>query len=293
MEFIEHSTVVDLLGLTSLIYNYSKDFTLAENQTIENFVDNLDQTGGSSNLTEARNKALHELSEKSPHGKVIEFISDPETDLQVAITISETNQRITVTFRGSESKSDWYYDLMITKHNLHDDVWVHSGFHTQLTTNNVHTKLITKLKELIDANPSYKVFVTGHSLGAALSTLFGYMISREFSNTDITIVSFASPRVGDSGWKTHFDDTDNLTHYRISNDRDVVTAVPMIGYHHVGINIKLTDNKFEIYKKCDYPWYTYSLFNCWRASDHDCDLYYKRLLKNDWTNQNITLDFFR
>ena len=45
------------------------------------------------------------------HGKIVEFINDPETDLQAAITLSETKKTITVVFRGSESRSDWFYDL--------------------------------------------------------------------------------------------------------------------------------------------------------------------------------------
>ena len=77
-----------------------------------------------------------------------------------------------------------------------------------------------KIQEVIKPNQVILVQVLKDERGqkgAALSTLFGYMISREFSNTDITVVSFASPRVGDNGWKKHFDDADNLTHYRILN----------------------------------------------------------------------------
>lgn len=292
MPFIEHQKVQDLLSLTMLVYDYSKKFTLDENETIETFVEDLEQSGGNLNLSNERQCALKDLSEKSPHGQIVDFISDKETDLQVAVTISETNKRFCVVFRGSESKSDWYYDLMIAKHNLHDDVWVHMGFHTQLTKNNVYNKLLEKINELNKKYPDYEVYVTGHSLGAALSTLFGYMLSREKPKLNVTVVSFASPRVGDYEWKKQFENRENLTHYRITNERDVVTAVPMFYYQHVGINIKLNDKSYNIFSKGEYPWYQYSLFNCWKASDHDCDLYYTRLCKNKWNVNDIDTPFF-
>ena len=280
---INHSEATDLLGLTMLVYDYSNKFKLENNETVESFVENLKGGAEELGLSNERQKALEELSEKSPHGRVVDFISDKETDIQVAITISEVNSRICVVFRGSESSSDWYYDLMITKHNLHDDVWVHKGFHQQLTKNGTYDKLLESVNKLANDNPAYKIYVTGHSLGAALSTLFGYMLSRERPDKEIVVVSFASPRVGDENWKNSFDSKSNLVHYRVTNSRDVVTAIPMIFYKHVGINISLEDDKYEIFSKdCEYPWYRYSLFNCWRVSDHDMDLYYKRLLKNPW-----------
>ena len=39
MPFIEHQKVQDLLSLTMLVYDYSKKFTLDENETIETFVE--------------------------------------------------------------------------------------------------------------------------------------------------------------------------------------------------------------------------------------------------------------
>ena len=203
-KIIHHSDATDLLGLTMLVYDYSKKFKLENDETIESFVQNLKGGAEELGLSDERQKALGELSEKSPHGRVVDFISDEETDIQVAVTLSEVNKRICVVFRGSESSSDWYYDLMITKHNLHDDVWVHKGFYQQLTKNGTYDKLLESIKKLADDYPTYKIYITGHSLGAAFSTLFGYMLSRERSDKDIVVVSFASPIVGNANWKDSF-----------------------------------------------------------------------------------------
>ena len=57
----------------------------------------------------------------------------------------------------------------------------------------------------------------------------------------------------------------------------------MINFKHVGINIALTEDSCEIFTKYDYnQWWKFSLFNCWKVSDHNVDLYYHRLCKNTW-----------
>ena len=278
-----YDDTIDLARLTMLVYEYEKSFTLDNGETLETFVSNLKD--GNLDINETRKQAIFELAQHAPHGKVVKFISDPKTDLQVGVTISEVNKRITVVFRGSESKYDWYYDLSIMKRQLWDDVYVHSGFYNQLHTNNVYEELKNTLVELLKDHPDYQIYVTGHSLGAALSTLFGFEIAHEFNDQNIVIVSFASPRVGNKAFRKTYDEKSNLVHYRISNDRDIVTAAPMIDYHHAGVNISLTDKIMETFFDYDYNgWWKFSLFNCWRVSDHNMDLYYTRLLKHSWDN---------
>ena len=290
--FIKHETVKDLLGLTMLVYDYSKKFTLEEDETIETFVSGLKSNKEemkSLEFSDERSIVLNQLNERSPQGKVVTFISDEETDIQVGVTTSEINKRISVIFRGSESKADWYYDLMIFKtkilDNKYENVQVHSGFHTQLHKNNVYEKLINVVKKLKTKHPDYNIYITGHSLGAALSTLFGFELANEIDNK-VTVVSFASPRIGNPEFRTAFDKKDNLEHYRVSNDRDIVTAGPMINFQHVGTNIALSDDKCEIFKLYDYnTWFKFSLFNCWKVSDHNVDLYYTRLCKFHWNEK--------
>ena len=280
MSLISHKIVCDLAKLTMLVYNYGKNFTIGENKTIESFVNTFQ--GNPLLENSLRNEALEELSKSSPHGKVYNFYDVKSTDLQAGITISETNKRICVVFRGSESKSDWYYDLSVFKTKLHDDVYVHGGFYNQLHLDNTYNKLRNDIQKLIKENPNYDLYITGHSLGAALSTLFGYELSREIVNK-ICVVSFASPRVGNQEFRKEFDKKTNLVHYRITNDRDIVTAAPMFNFQHVGINIALTENKYEVFRDYSYnEWFRFSLFNCWRVSDHDMDLYYRRIEKHVW-----------
>jgi predicted lipase len=283
---IPHDTVVDLLRITMLVYNYGKSFTVDnENETVESFVNKMTKDGSieTVGLTDVRKEALIDIAAHAPTGKVCKFISDEETDVQVGITVNDDDKRICIVFRGSESKKDWYYDLQIFKHNLIDNVWVHSGFYKQLHENGVYNQVLSEVKLLVETYPDYSVYVTGHSLGAALATLCGYSLSCEIEN-QVTIVSFASPRVGNAEWKNVFDKQKNLTHYRVTNDRDIVTAFPMYKYYHVGKTVRLFEDSYSIIvDDSQLHWYDFTLFQCWRAGDHDCDLYYKRLLQHKWS----------
>jgi len=282
---IPHSDVLDLLRITMLVYNYGKTFTVEdENETVETFVSKIKANGqlDSLGLSDARKAALLEIASNSSKGKVCTFISDPDTDVQVGVTLNSADKRICIVFRGSESSKDWFYDLQIRKHNLKGNIWVHSGFYKQLHTNGVYDKLLAKVKQLLGEHPCFSLYVTGHSLGAALATLCGFMLSHELENK-ITVVSFASPRIGNAEWKKAFDEKANLTHYRVTNDRDIVTAFPMYKYHHVGKTVRLFEDSYSIFMDySQFHWYDFTLFQCWRTSDHDCDLYYKRLLQHKW-----------
>jgi hypothetical protein len=283
---IEHNVVLDMLRITMLVYNYGKNIRMdnEEDTNIETFVGNLKAKGEFSqiDMNDTRKKALEEVAEHAPNGKICCFIDDEHTDVQAGVTLSTMNKRISIVFRGSESRSDWYYDLMVTKHQLSDDVYVHKGFHAQLTERGTYDKLKFHVQQLLEKYPDYNVYVTGHSLGGALSTLFGYMIAHEV-NANVTVCSFASPRVGNYKWKESFDAKENLTHYRVSNQRDVITAFPLYRYHHTGENLQLTDTSFLTFAKdAIRGWFDETPFTCWSVSEHDCDLYYKRLCFNKW-----------
>ena len=284
MPIIPHEQVCDFAKLTMLVYEYGNTFVLDNKSTVESFVSSLNDNSHTIK-NESRLKAIQDLSTSSPHGYVHKFYSIDSTDLHVGITVSKSHKRITVVFRGSESKSDWYYDLSVLKTQLHDNVYVHGGFHTQLHGEDMYKNLCEEIFEVMKEHNDYEVFITGHSLGAALSTLFGYELSREekMKESKVTIVSFASPRVGNLEFRKSFDSQENLIHYRVTNNRDAVTAIPMIFFHHVGINIAVSEDECKIYENYSYnTWFRYSLFSCFSISDHNIDLYHERLLKHKW-----------
>lgn len=273
---LNHCDAVDLLTLTMLIYDYAKKFSLKldDNGNVDNISEN-------EKMDKTRKQALLEIESKYPNGKIIEFISDKKTDLQVGITLNETKKRICIIFRGSESITDWYYDAQVMKKQLEDNIYVHQGFYNQLYKNDNYNKITNIVIELLKEHDDYQIYVTGHSLGAALSTLYGYQLSKAI-HQKIIVVSFASPRVGNNDFRFDFDKRENLSHYRFSNQRDIITSIPIFYYHHVGQNIQLFDDGYKFYPNYDYSSISCSLFTCYKVSEHDCELYYKRLLKNEW-----------
>ena len=285
-EIISHNIIIELLRITILVYNYGNDFQLENSeQTIEEFICKINTNSEfckNIKLNDFRKNILYEIDNCNSTSTVYKFISDKETDIQVGITINNKDKRICVIFRGSESLYDWYYDLHIGKHKLNENIMVHSGFYKQLHDTNVYNTLVKEIKYLLEINPNYSIYITGHSLGAALSTLFGYLLSFEIEN-DIIIVSFASPRVGNNEWKISFENKKNIKHYRITNNRDIVTAFPYYDYKHVGHNIRLFENNVSTYYNYqDESWYDFSILRCWCISDHNSELYYKNLLNNKW-----------
>ena len=257
---MEHETVVDMLRLTTLVYKYNDT---SKQQTR---VDEYTRIFGA-------NAEYNSLLVKYPEARVVKFISDSETDVQVGITINESKRRISIVFRGTNSVADWRYNLqtkkMFVKSSLSGDIHIHKGFCQQLFRTNLYYSIFSLLQTLLRQNPEYELFVTGHSAGGALSTLFGYLLSGDMPSQKIQVVSFASPRIGNSAFKRDFESKPFLSHHRVTNRNDIVTAVPLFKYHHVGNKVYIRSQKT-------------SFCCCVNVWDHSTDAYHANLLDTHW-----------
>jgi hypothetical protein len=74
--------------------------------------------------------------------------------------------------------------------------------------------------------------VTGHSLGAALSTLYVAENATVGHAIIPLICTFASPRVGDAVFAAKFDQL-AISSWRIVNELDLVPKLPFLGFQHV------------------------------------------------------------
>ncbi|KAL7541822.1 hypothetical protein ACHAXR_011251 [Thalassiosira sp. AJA248-18] len=176
-------------------------------------------------------------------------------ELVYAVGINPAEERITVVFRGSVTKNDFMTDAKISIVQAPDprkfngtesedmcggDVGVHQGFYDYLfgESNGKPSKYaeITKhVAQLLNENPTrrnYKLYITGHSLGGALATLFGFYAAASTSlPLPVTIVSVASPRVGNIAFARTFAEMESqgkLRHLRIANHKDPVTLGPTV-----------------------------------------------------------------
>lgn len=144
-----------------------------------------------------------------------------------------------VAFRGSEIwRREEHFDIQRILADLKTNIdirlsdWaegerVHSGFKAALE--DVWAVLQPEIEKL--QHQGLKIWLTGHSLGAALATLAADRLP------DVQgLYTFGSPRVGDEEFEAQF----SVHAYRVVNGKDVVTSVPAKDpFRHVGERIHI------------------------------------------------------
>jgi triacylglycerol lipase len=156
---------------------------------------------------------------KSLGYKIVEFFN-----IDGAQAYLLTNGTITVlSFRGTEvtEKSDVLADLKSGKNLEACGGKVHVGFKGEIN------KLWPTISKVLADNPG-NVYVTGHSLGAAMATI----AASRMQDRVTALVTFGSPRVGNA----EFVKSLAVEHYRVQNNCDDVTKVPfkLMGFAHHG-----------------------------------------------------------
>lgn len=218
---------------------------------------------------------MKEFSSFIPLDGIVKFSFSNTRDLQAGITVNHVKKRITLVFRGSESWMDWYHNIIIKQKTLHDKVKVHYGVYMQLHHDYTYCVLKRNILRLYEENKDYRIYITGHSLGGSLATIFSYLFAKEFSQIQVKCITFASPRVGNKEFKHAYTTLPNVSHTRCFTCKDIVPALPCRGYYHVGDVIKLCETKIinEVNKK------DLKLFSKLRnVKEHACSIYAKRLL---------------
>ena len=155
--------------------------------------------------------------------------------------VANNDQFAIVAFRGSEIwKKKEKFDLNKVMADLKADVdirltdWpqggkVHRGFKEALEE--VWLDLLPYIRQL--DGKGCNIWMTGHSLGAALATL----CAGRYGNVQ-AVYTFGSPRVGNDFFKEQY----GVNTYRIVNNDDIVARVPPPGaYRHVG-ELKFIDS---------------------------------------------------
>lgn len=138
--------------------------------------------------------------------EVIEHIWDEETDTRMIVV--DVNDRIILAFRGTSSKQNMKTDISVVTATLLNGIptklsvqnklrqnteWlrskVHKGF---LAAYPSISERVLSIVEMLYSDQSRPIFLTGHSLGGALTTLS----SLDIPPSDIAVSTFGSPRVG-------------------------------------------------------------------------------------------------
>ena len=207
------------------------------------------------------------------HARIV-WVNDwyPLKDLTYGISVDPHQKRVMVVFRGAITTTDWLttfqFRLQQIRNPVKDDyegknevLRVYSGFYKYLFRKRKDTGT-TKYHEIanlvhkygIDQIGSYyNLFVTGHSLGGALSHLFSFFAStddRFTKNGPVKAIVFASPYMGGHSWADAFRHQERMKKVQFVNCRnssDVVPRTPpnfAIGrrgplWRHIGIGVTL------------------------------------------------------
>ena len=146
------------------------------------------------------------------------------------VRITKEYNRVIIAFRGTESDEfvDWLTDLKITKEKFHGQR-CHSGF-----VNAYKDIRLALTRELRNVPKSVPVYITGHSLGAALATICAFDFYKMGRRVD-GVYTYGSPRVGDRHFRKEYRKHLNNLTYRHVNHVDMVCKVPtLLRWRHVG-----------------------------------------------------------
>jgi len=131
---------------------------------------------------------------------------------------------VIVAFRGTEP-SEWrdlMTDMKANQIELGTGGKVHAGFQSGLLS--VWDKMKPEVERLSASGKS--VWMTGHSLGAALAVLAAHQYQKPAN-----VYTFGAPRIGDADFVERY----HQSTFRVVNNTDLVAEVPPpLWYQHVG-----------------------------------------------------------
>jgi len=203
----------------------------------------------------------------------------------------DTDERfLIVSFKGTSpfDLNQWLVDVSLAKTNAYKNLYgsIHQGFHQSMfesgpdDNTTLYLEVTSYINNFISSQKEknegvhYHLWVTGHSLGAALATLY---FGRITATSDIRgaevdgAYDFGCPRVGNLAFRNRFIETENSPYdnkvkmHRVYNVNDPVPMLPLgfdnpdvlafqaqtdspsdpLNYIHVGVPIDVHRNGFN------------------------------------------------
>lgn len=186
-----------------------------------------------------------------------------ETTRDLFIMTVSSEDLVIIAVRGSVSMTNLKLNMHMTqaRHRpLEDPEWlqgrwkppgwgsknpaIHKGF--DLAYNSLRDGILEDIRKSLSEIPSRRVFLTGHSLGAAIATLcaFDCRLTLGIAEDRCTLITFGSPRVGNQSFTRRFAVVVPDC-WRVLNRRDFITNNPrrfLRGYEHVPRGVLIDDS---------------------------------------------------
>ncbi|TXK74089.1 lipase family protein [Paenibacillus sp. N3.4] len=141
--------------------------------------------------------------------------------------IAESDDRVVLVFRGTNTKSDWISDAIARQTPYpytKEGGLAHQGFLDIYSS--ARKQILTALNKL---SAQKALYITGHSLGGALTALCAVDVAANTKFKAPAIYTFASPRAGNPVFARLFNQKTG-SHFRIYNINDIVPELPPVLY---------------------------------------------------------------
>jgi len=211
--------------------------------------------GGKSAITVPPEYNLEEVIFEPVSSLLNDTCLDDDGVISIAF-IATRDENIYVSFRGTANISDAISDvvaLQIPYNFVPNSGNVAFGFldvYGVDASSPIVSTILAKLDELTMTGNFNNLFITGHSLGAALAFLAFPDFSQNVGMIDsVTMYNFAGPAVGDGQFVTTYNAEESLNRisFRIVNTNDLVPMLPPQGlnctafsYEHVNGEVTIT-----------------------------------------------------
>ena len=132
-------------------------------------------------------------------------------DDNIGLRAYEDKRDLVLTIRGTTNLEDWKVNLncLLVEHPHIPNGNVHRGF-LQNLLNIIDLPEFEYIKMCINKQNIKNVLITGHSSGAAKGILIGHYLAKRFHNVKFTVVTFGSPKTGDSKFYKNIESLRNL-----------------------------------------------------------------------------------
>jgi len=119
---------------------------------------------------------------------------------------------------GSDTVRDWLYNMVC----FAGKGGIHYGFYKNAKRLIRRYDIVKKLEQTSAEN----VVLSGHSLGAASALVIAYLLRKQLSSKQVTIVLFGSPMPGGKKFRKYWERSSNTTIYNFRNGNDIVCELP-------------------------------------------------------------------
>lgn len=184
--------------------------------------------------------------ELRPGTRVIALIySEDGTQLSCAVLEDEISNSTIVLFKGTTTKAEWTVNLKLLSapdtvgltqasanlarvnsgdgSSTDNEIQLHTGFQNFYATmrERIHAAILLSNRD--------NVYICGHSLGGAMSSLCLYdlHLSGLRTSAHMYAITVASPRVGNQAFAQYFD-VNRLRIFQLQNSGDIVPCLPLM-----------------------------------------------------------------